>query len=88
MTSFSWISLILGLYTLTNIVPLPGVNSIPIETVTGDGLSGRHGEDTLGAVACESSVCSEAGTEMLEMGGSAADAMVATVFCVGVIGMS
>lgn len=40
-----------------------------------------------GAVASESSVCSQAGIEMIEMGGNAADALVATVFCVGVIGM-
>jgi hypothetical protein len=78
MASFSWNTLLLGLYALTNIFSLHGVNSIPIETVTGDGLSGHNGQDTLGAVACESSVCSEAGTKMLKMGGSAADAVSST----------
>lgn len=70
MASFSWLSLLLALYTLANISFL-GVDSIPI-----DGLKTRQGEeDSLGAVACESSACSEVGTEMLLMGGSAADAV-------------
>lgn len=41
----------------------------------------------LGAVASESAVCSRIGTDLLQAGGNAADAMVGTVFCVGVIGM-
>ncbi|RYP50076.1 hypothetical protein DL769_011003 [Monosporascus sp. CRB-8-3] len=41
----------------------------------------------LGAVASESAECSRIGTDLLEAGGNAADAMVGTVFCVGVIGM-
>lgn len=41
----------------------------------------------LGAVASESSICSNVGTDVLTAGGNAADSMVATVFCVGVIGM-
>ncbi|KAI0380334.1 gamma-glutamyltranspeptidase [Hypomontagnella monticulosa] len=41
----------------------------------------------LGAVASESSVCSKIGTDLLKAGGNAADALVGTVFCVGVIGM-
>ncbi|KAF2821999.1 hypothetical protein CC86DRAFT_470072 [Ophiobolus disseminans] len=40
-----------------------------------------------GAVSSENRFCSEAGVDMLRAGGNAADAMVATVFCVGVIGM-
>jgi gamma-glutamyltranspeptidase / glutathione hydrolase len=40
-----------------------------------------------GAVASESSVCSKIGIDMLKLGGNAADALTATVFCVGVIGM-
>ena len=40
-----------------------------------------------GAVACESSVCSAIGADLLRAGGTAADALVGTVFCVGVIGM-
>ncbi|KAK0509172.1 hypothetical protein JMJ35_008543 [Cladonia borealis] len=43
--------------------------------------------DKLGAVASESSVCSRIGVDLIKAGGSAADALVGTVFCVGVIGM-
>ncbi|CAG8953078.1 hypothetical protein HYFRA_00003273 [Hymenoscyphus fraxineus] len=41
----------------------------------------------LGAVASESAVCSQIGIDMLQCGGNAADALVATQLCVGVIGM-
>ena len=41
----------------------------------------------LGAVASESEICSHIGTELLKKGGNAADALVGTVFCVGVVGM-
>lgn len=41
----------------------------------------------LGAVASESDICSHIGTSLLELGGNAADAMVGTVACVGVVGM-
>ncbi|KAF2133940.1 gamma-glutamyltranspeptidase [Dothidotthia symphoricarpi CBS 119687] len=41
----------------------------------------------LGAVTSESDVCSHIGIELLKKGGNAADAMVGTVACVGVIGM-
>jgi hypothetical protein len=40
-----------------------------------------------GAVASESDICSHIGTELLKQGGNAADAMVGTVACVGVVGM-
>ncbi|KAI9810513.1 MAG: hypothetical protein M1826_003533 [Phylliscum demangeonii] len=40
-----------------------------------------------GAVASESAVCSRIGLQILQAGGNAADAMVATTLCVGVIGM-
>lgn len=42
----------------------------------------------LGAVACESDVCSTIGIELLRKGGSAADAIIGTVLCVGTIGKS
>lgn len=45
------------------------------------------GHDKLGAVASESSVCSNIGTTILKEGGNAADSLIATTFCVGVIGM-
>lgn len=40
-----------------------------------------------GAVASESSVCSHIGIDLLKKGGNAVDAVVGTMFCVGVIGM-
>ena len=46
-----------------------------------------HLQDHLGAVASESSICSRIGIDLLKEGGNAADALVGTVFCVGVIGM-
>ncbi|KAL1957851.1 hypothetical protein VTO42DRAFT_5416 [Malbranchea cinnamomea] len=51
----------------------------------GDRGGSRRGQ--LGAVACEQAICSDIGAEMLRKGGNAADAMVATVFCVGVTAM-
>ncbi|KAJ4354499.1 uncharacterized protein N0V89_006236 [Didymosphaeria variabile] len=44
-------------------------------------------EPRLGAVASESKLCSRIGTDLLLAGGNAADALVGTVFCVGVVGM-
>ncbi|KAK0937628.1 hypothetical protein LTR29_010850 [Friedmanniomyces endolithicus] len=41
------------------------------------------GHNKLGAVASESTICSEIGTAALQAGGNAADAMVATTLCVG-----
>lgn len=45
------------------------------------------GVGRLGAVASESSICSQSGTKILQKGGNAADAMIATVLCVGTVGM-
>jgi gamma-glutamyltranspeptidase/glutathione hydrolase len=44
-------------------------------------------EPHLGAVASESATCSRIGTSLLQTGGNAADALVATTICVGVMGM-
>ncbi|KAK0297077.1 hypothetical protein LTS00_004356 [Friedmanniomyces endolithicus] len=41
------------------------------------------GHNKLGAVASDSTICSEIGTAALQAGGNAADAMVATTLCVG-----
>ena len=49
--------------------------------------SQKHLADHLGAVASESNICSQIGIDLLKEGGNAADALVGTVFCVGVIGM-
>lgn len=45
------------------------------------------GSDQVGAVASESELCSNIGADLLERGGSAADAMVGTVLCVGTVAM-
>ena len=47
----------------------------------------HHESDRLGATASESSVCSKIGVTLIKDGGNAADALVGTVFCIGVIGM-
>ena len=47
----------------------------------------KHEANHLGAVASEAEICSHIGTELLKKGGNAADAMVGTVACVGVVGM-
>lgn len=47
----------------------------------------HHESDKLGATASESSVCSRIGVNLIKDGGNAADALVGTVFCIGVIGM-
>ncbi|KAI1414187.1 gamma-glutamyltranspeptidase [Hypoxylon sp. FL1857] len=46
-----------------------------------------HQEPRLGAVASENAVCSKIGTSLLQAGGNAADALVGTVFCIGVTAM-
>lgn len=54
------------------------------------GLAARKvdpGNDKLGAVASESSICSDIGIDTLKNGGTAADSLVATVLCIGVVGM-
>lgn len=43
--------------------------------------------DCHGAVASESSICSNIGIDTLKAGGAAADALVSTVLCIGVVGM-
>lgn len=48
----------------------------------------NDGRPRLGAVASESNVCSTVGTTLLEYGGSAVDAIVGTVLCVGVVAPS
>jgi hypothetical protein len=45
------------------------------------------GVGKVGAVASESEICSHIGIDLLKLGGNAADAMVGTVACIGVVGM-
>ncbi|KAL8787673.1 MAG: hypothetical protein Q9213_002104 [Squamulea squamosa] len=47
----------------------------------------QHESNKLGAAASESAVCSRVGVNLLKDGGNAADALVGTVLCIGVIGM-
>lgn len=68
-----------GLLTLQSVLANPVPSGYPTAPVI------KHGE--LGAVASESDVCSHIGVELLKHGGNAADALVGTVACVGVIGM-
>ncbi|KAI0023757.1 gamma-glutamyltranspeptidase [Xylariomycetidae sp. FL0641] len=56
-------------------------------TVAAPTTNGTEDVPKLGAVASESSICSTIGTDLLQAGGNAADALVGTVLCVGVIGM-
>ncbi|OJJ36914.1 hypothetical protein ASPWEDRAFT_38574 [Aspergillus wentii DTO 134E9] len=70
----------------------PSVYTSPVEIASSlrrdnNGHVHKIEDGKLGAVASESAICSRHGTEMLKMGGNAADAMVATVFCVGTIAM-
>ncbi|OBT94806.1 hypothetical protein VE01_06308 [Pseudogymnoascus verrucosus] len=44
-------------------------------------------DDSRGAVASESSICSSIGIDLIRRGGNAVDAAVGTTLCVGVIGM-
>ncbi|KAM0493653.1 hypothetical protein ACHAP8_009097 [Fusarium lateritium] len=50
-------------------------------------LQSQKFSNDLGAVACESEICSTIGVNILRDGGNAADAMVATVLCVGTVAM-
>lgn len=53
----------------------------------GHGLDHRQTDDKQGAVASESSICSMIGIDVLARGGNAADAHIATTFCIGVVAM-
>ena len=71
---------------LTGLLTLQTVFGSPIaepQYATPPALEPGH----LGAVASESDICSRIGTDLLKQGGNAADALVGTVACVGVIGM-
>lgn len=46
-----------------------------------------YAPDGQGAVASESSICSAIGIDLLKHGGNAADALVGTTFCIGVVAM-
>lgn len=52
---------------------------------TGRAAPAQTETNKLGAVSSENYICSQIGVGLLQAGGSAADAMVGTVFCVGVV---
>ncbi|KAL2004692.1 hypothetical protein VTN00DRAFT_3220 [Thermoascus crustaceus] len=86
------LTLLAILTTIILVLNLPSAYTQPVRDLSSrrldiDGLHHHLGEGKRGAVASESAICSRIGTDMLNMGGNAADALVATVFCVGVIGM-
>lgn len=67
---------------------------LTVQTALGNPIADREPcpspvleDGQLGAVASESDICSHIGTDLLKLGGNAADAMVGTVACVGVVGM-
>ncbi|KAL5336041.1 gamma-glutamyltranspeptidase-domain-containing protein [Aspergillus crustosus] len=64
---------------------LPGVFTSPVGHCSPH--HGNSADGKRGAVASESDVCSRHGTDIILKGGNAADAMVATMLCVGVVGM-
>jgi gamma-glutamyltranspeptidase/glutathione hydrolase len=45
----------------------------------------KRASNKLGGVASENYICSQIGIGLLEAGGNAADALVGTQFCVGVV---
>ncbi|OAA57481.1 gamma-glutamyltranspeptidase [Niveomyces insectorum RCEF 264] len=51
------------------------------------GADSGHVYGSHGAVACESTICSKIGVDLMRQGGTAADALVGTTLCVGVVGM-
>jgi gamma-glutamyltranspeptidase/glutathione hydrolase len=65
-----------GLLTLQTVLADYAPPSVPVLR------AGEHG-----AVASESDICSHIGIDLLKLGGNAADAMVGTVACIGVVGM-
>ncbi|KLU93155.1 gamma-glutamyltransferase, partial [Magnaporthiopsis poae ATCC 64411] len=47
----------------------------------------QHSSGSKGAVASESAICSQIGIDLMRRGGNAADAMVGTNLCIGVVSM-
>ena len=98
--SLSFLSLSLSLsstapLSLSHPCSLPNLNmllpsallGISVLATTAYGHPQPQTAGRLGAVASESKECSKIGVDILKAGGNAADAIVATQFCVGVVGM-
>ena len=80
----------LSRYALTGLLTLQTVFASPVANQAYPPHCSRPvvvKDAKLGAVASESDICSHIGVELLKQGGNAADAMVGTVACVGVVGM-
>lgn len=66
---------------------------LPLSVALGNVIQQRTVEavdpdnNKLGAIASESAECTTIGIDTIKAGGNAVDAMIATVFCVGTIGM-
>ncbi|ORX96075.1 gamma-glutamyltranspeptidase-like protein [Clohesyomyces aquaticus] len=74
---------------LAGLLSLQGAFANPVPNAAWSGGNSRSHLQAghLGAVASESEICSKIGIDLLKRGGNAADALVGTVFCVGVVGM-
>jgi len=73
------LQLVAGLSFLTQV----NANPLPAHI----DLVQRQASANRGAVASESDICSKIGIDIIENGGNAADSLVGTVFCIGVVGM-
>ena len=76
----SWISRL-----VSTVLPLQVTLQNPNILHSAEYTSSQNGQH--GAVASESQECSQIGIDIMKLGGNAADAMIATTLCVGVIGM-
>ncbi|PYH43352.1 gamma-glutamyltransferase [Aspergillus saccharolyticus JOP 1030-1] len=77
-----------SLVLIVLVIHLPNVLTSPLTSATHQmGHDNALEVGKRGAVASESAICSRHGTNILLKGGNAADAMVATMLCVGVVGM-
>ena len=61
--------------------------TLAAQVFLGSSAPERSDHDRLGAAASENRICSQIGVDLIKAGGNAADALVGTTFCVGVIGM-
>jgi len=67
---------LLAVLAVLLVVHLPGASPQPVQDRWGRWKTHQHqGNGTLGAVASESAICSRIGTDMLQQGGNAADAV-------------
>ncbi|PGH02759.1 gamma-glutamyltransferase [Blastomyces parvus] len=89
LASVAIMLLLTSFYLFSSLATFTGTFGAKLSGVGADkyGNCGGHQEGELGAVASENRNCSRLGAGMLKIGGNAADAMVATVFCIGVTAM-